>query len=122
VHGLQHREPEAVERAERLHEGEPLRIESDPNNVADSLAVKTLTDDEQPRHIGFLPRYLNADVHHLGLHTVRATVARVNPRPVPLQFRVLVRLVAPWPEDFRAFSDSAFQPLASTHVTLDCSS
>lgn len=110
VHGLQHREPEAIERAERLEPDEQLSIEADPGNSADCLAIKTLTADDRPQHIGFLPRYLNADVRHIGIDSVRVAVERVNARPTPLQFRVLVRLVAPWPDGFRPYSDPQFQP------------
>ncbi len=112
IHGLRHRDPDAINRAESLVIGEPLWIEPDPENPADALAIKTLTVDERPQHIGFLPRYLTSDVRRIGIDQVHASVERVNPRPTPAQFRVLVRLLAAWPPGFQPYSDPSFAPLS----------
>ncbi len=111
VHGLKHRKPEEIERAATLAPGEHLYVESEPDNVADRLAVKTLTTCEARAHVGYLPRYLSADAHSLGIENLSVTVERVNPAPVPIRFRVLCRIVAPWPAGFRPLSGDAYQPL-----------
>jgi hypothetical protein len=109
IHGLRHRGPEAIARAERLAQGERLALRPEPGNVADGLAVQTLTADGS-HHLGFLPRYLAGDVHRLGIDHVAAAVERVNAAPVPIQFRVLCHLSAPWPSDFEPCTGEEFEP------------
>ena len=111
IHGIRHREPTAVERAERLQPGEPLVLRADADNPADALAVATHTGDTD-EHIGFLPRYLAEDVQTLGVERVTATVERVNRAPVPIQFRVLCQIEAAWPTGFEACAGAEFEPLA----------
>lgn len=110
VRGLQHRTPEAIARADRLRVGERLLIEGEPGNAADTLAVKTVTADDF-QHIGYLPRYLAGDVRALGLDRVAVSVERLNRAPTPVQFRVLVRLTAPWPSGFRPCTGPEFEPV-----------
>ncbi len=110
IRGLQHRTAEAIARAEQLQVGERLLVEAEPDNSADELAVKTLTMGDV-QHIGYLPRYLAHDVHRLGLDRLDVAVEHVNLPPTPIQFRVLVRVAAPWPSGFRSFADPEFEPL-----------
>lgn len=110
VHGLEHRTPEAIARATRLQVEEALQIEPEPNNPVDRLALKALTIEDL-QHIGYLPRYLTEDVRALGLDRVDVRVERVNPSPTPIQFRVLIRLTAPWPEAFAPCASPLFQPI-----------
>jgi len=112
IHGLRHRSPEAIERAKSLVTGETLQVSSNPENEYDSLAIKAHTADGV-HHLGYLPRYLSPDVHHVGLDLVHASVVRINPPPAPMQFRVLVRLEAPWVSGFSPCSGPGFAPLAA---------
>ncbi len=113
VHGLQHRSPTAIERAAHLATGEELRVEPEPTNDYDQLAVKTLTTGDV-QHIGYLPRYLTEDVHTLGVGQLDVRVERINPPPAPLQFRVLCSVTAPWPAGFRACATPQFQPISTS--------
>lgn len=113
VHGLRHRTPEAIEMAKSLKAGDALRVTADPENRYDSLAIQAHTADGE-HHLGYLPRYLSPELHRLGLDAVSASVVRVNPPPAPMQFRLLTRLEAAWPEGFAPCSGPEFFPLAVT--------
>lgn len=109
VHGLRHRDAAARERALALCQGDGLVLVAEPGNAFDDLAVRTETTDDV--HLGYVPRYLAPDLARLGIESVRATVERVNPPPAaPMQFRVLVRLTAPWPEGFAPCTGPDFRP------------
>ena len=122
VHGIQHRGPEAIERVDRLGVGDPLRIEADPLNEVDRYALKALTDEETPVHIGFLPRYLNEDVNAIGAAHVQVSVEHINRKPTPLQFRLLVQLTGPWPEGFDPCSGPQYQSLAQDNDSVSTGS
>jgi hypothetical protein len=103
VHGLRHRTDAERARAEALDIDERLVLEHEPSNAGgDVLAVRTESQDKI--HLGYMPRFLCADLHKLGVANVSATVIRVNPPPTPMQFRVLVRLEAGWPLNFEPCS------------------
>lgn len=116
VHGLRHRGPEAEEEARRLAPGDPLVLQPDAENPHDARALRILST---PRgtHLGFVPRYLCDDVHHLsaaaGQAGVNVRVRRINAPPTPAQFRVLCSLDAPWPDGLRALSHPDFELLHS---------
>ena len=112
VHGLRHYQPESLDRALRLRPQDPLRAEPDPANPSDPRALRILSEDGVL--LGFVPRYLCADVHALREscpQELRLSVRRVNPSPTPLQFLVLCALEACWPAGFRPCSDPEFQPI-----------
>lgn len=108
VHGLRHADEQGRKRALALAPGEVLRLEAEPTNEQDPDAVRKLTSDGVA--IGYAPRYLARDLHDLGLDQLRVTVVRVNRPPTPIQFRVLCRFDAPWPEGFDPCSGPEFQP------------
>jgi hypothetical protein len=64
--------------------------------------------------IGYVPRYLAAEVWHLGeqccLGPIELFVHRVN-RDAPLQNRVLCRMHACWPAGFEPCSGPDFAPI-----------
>jgi len=66
--------------------------------------------------VGYYPRFYCADFAKLldlaGNDQVRATVVAVN-SDAPLQFRLRCRLTAPWPDNFSACRQKAFEPLAN---------
>jgi hypothetical protein len=115
IHGLRHRGAAAEEEARRLHKGDPVILEPEPQNPEDPRALRVLTV-VRGTHLGFVPRYLCEDVHCLrvsGREDVQARVRRVNLPPTPAQFRVLCSLEAPWPAGFQPLSSPDFEPLHS---------
>ncbi len=54
----------------------------------------------------------------VGRLTHEATVERVNPPPIPLQFRVLCNLTALWVAGFEPFSSPSYQPLGEVPAAL----
>jgi HIRAN domain len=110
VHGIRHL-PGALEAVEHLSPGTPLRVVHDAENAFDNLALKLLNDDVC---IGYCPRYLNKDLHKLlasAPDKLSVQVERVNPQSTPIQFRLLCRLEAAWPNGFTPFSDPEYQPI-----------
>jgi hypothetical protein len=109
---LRHRPPEAEALALTLQQGSPLVLEPEPENKSDRLAVKVL---HERVHLGYVPRYLTKDMHRLLVYgDVQARVELVNRPPVPVQFRILCSLNAPWPPGFRPLQDEEFQPIVDT--------
>jgi len=118
LHGIRWCAPEAIERITRLEPDEPLALMSDWMNDADPRAVAVRTMDRYARHlIGYIPRYMATDFQHLmyrcGPDTVDVKVERVNHR-APLQMRLLCRIRACWPPDFRPYDDDLFRPIVET--------
>lgn len=121
LHGVRWMAPAAWERIHRLREGERLGLMLDFMNPYDPRAVAVRTCDDRGRlMLGYVPRYLAYDVRQVSLRCdpdfVTVTVERVNP-DAPLQQRLLCRMSACWPEDFRPCSGEEFQPLVSVEET-----
>jgi len=115
LHGVRWMSPSAVERIQYLKPGESLGLLPDPCNQYDRNAVAVRTMEIVGRHlIGYVPRYLAYDVRELCLscepNAIQLTVERVNPN-APLQFRLLCRLRACWPNDFKPCSSELYQPI-----------
>jgi hypothetical protein len=111
VQGLRHRPEAAQALAQQLEPGERLEQRPDPEDPADTEALAVFA---RGTHVGFAPRYLRRDLRALDLARPGQgvlAVTRVNPAPTPMQFRVLAVYEAPWPEGFRPFSASEFEPL-----------
>ena len=104
--------PGTEERIARLQPGEKLFIMLDVQNPVDLKAITLRTEDNHL--IGYLPAYLAEDARKLtaGCGTIDVQVERVNPPPAEVHHRLLVKVTACWPEDFRPFSGEKFQPLA----------
>jgi hypothetical protein len=115
LHGIRYMAEAAQKAMDHLYPGQPLALMLDFMNRYDPHAVAVRTDDDQRWMLGYVPRYLARDIGKLcwecGPDTFRVTVERVN-RDAPLQQRLLCRLRACWPEDFRPCNDEEFQPLA----------
>jgi hypothetical protein len=112
VHGIRYVPAESQARASNCALGERLLLLSDWQNKYDSNSMMLRT--EMDNHLlGWVPRYYCADIHALRERKlpVEVTVERVNPVSSPPWQRVLCRLSAPWPEDFRAFTASEYEPL-----------
>ena len=115
LHGVRWVPAAAVDRIARLQHGERLFLMPDPANPADPNAVAVRTGDERTL-IGYVPRYLANDANFLlrNCHpdSMTLTVDRVNP-DAPLQNRLLCRMRACWPKEFRPCSGNEFQPLTA---------
>lgn len=117
VRGLRHQSPCAVNRAERLKHGEPLRPLLDVQNEHDANAclLRTAEREERDMHLmGYLPRYLARELAQLPRKQMahsRVEVVRVNPSPAPIHFRILCRLTMNWETDHAPFSAEVYQPL-----------
>ncbi|HUE72675.1 MAG TPA: HIRAN domain-containing protein [Pirellulaceae bacterium] len=122
LHGIRWLLPAAVDRIDRLEEGEQLKLMLDLQNGHDPNAVAVRTESERAM-IGYVPRYLAHDVWDLvnecDVDFIKLTVARVN-RDAPLQNRLLCRMNACWPDTFQPCSGEDFLPIPSG-VPAQCS-
>lgn len=118
VHGLRHMSQASIARAEQLKVGDRLLLQHDFQNPYDSRALMLRTSEQTPNDvypIGFCPRYLLDDLFAL-IHSDETvpivTVAKVNPAPAPMWFRVMCSLTAAWPSQYEPFSGQAYQPIS----------
>ncbi|MCL2700995.1 MAG: HIRAN domain-containing protein [Phycisphaerae bacterium] len=120
LHGVRWTPPEAIERLNALKSGDPLSLTVDTQNAYDPNAVKVQTCEGV--RIGYVPRYLARDVKFLisncSPRFVRLAVDRVN-KDAPTQQRLLCRMNACWPPEYRPCAGEEFEPLcASANVSL----
>lgn len=110
--GLRHLPHEAQLRASCLEKGERLYLQKDIQNSFDSFAL-TLRTDAPVTTVGHVPSYYSEDfsklITLLEQDKIQVTVERVN-QDAPIQYRVLCKLTAPWPSDFRPCKSDAFNP------------
>lgn len=118
AHGIRYLNLESHARALSLRPDDRLMIMHDCQNSADQTALAMRTDDRVI--VGYLPRYLLGDAFTLleRCRVVEVYVARVNPAPAPLQQRLLCRLEACWPNDFRPFCDPQYRPIPPDAIDL----
>jgi hypothetical protein len=107
----------ALPRIATLKPGDSLGLMLDISNRHDPLAVAVRTCDVHDRFmIGYVPRYLARDVGELCARCdpdfIQLKVERVNPS-APLQQRVLCRMKACWPQEFRPCRGEEFQPIVA---------
>ena len=123
VHGLRHLSAASIVRAEKLIVGERLLLQHDFQNPHDPYALMLRTSELSENDIypiGFTPRYLLEDLHSLlrtGQSAPIVTVAKVNPSPAPVWFRVMCSLTAAWPANYQPFAGHAYQPIAESLTT-----
>jgi hypothetical protein len=112
VHGIRHIEGAEAE-VQKLIAGDRLLLVPEPENKYDKLALRL----EKSGHVlGYCPRYLNADFNRLLELTPDSCVVRVervNPHPIPIQFRLLCHFSAAWPAGFEPFAYDEYKPLRS---------
>ena len=112
VRGIRHVD-NADDAIDRLVVGDHLGTESDSGNEFDEHARYLLTLDGA--RVGFVPAYLteflsrSAELH--GDDAISIIVEHIGERNGPSHFRLLCRLVVPWPEGQPPFSGAAFEPL-----------
>lgn len=112
LHGLRYLPPSAIERINRLENGEKLWLAHEFQNIYDSQALIFSTEDHYI--VGYCPRYLNSEIVELlkfNPSSVEARVELINQPPTPLQFRLLCKITAQYSNDFHPFSSSKYQPL-----------
>lgn len=117
LHGVRWMPPAAQERIACLQTGEKLGLMLDVLNPHDPHAVAVRTTDSIGRLlVGYVPRYLAYDVWELCAQCqpdfIDVQVERVN-AGAPLQQRLLCRMNACWPKDFRPCSGEEFQPIVA---------
>lgn len=113
LHGIRWMGMASERRIETLQPGETLRLMLDMQNEVDPSAVALRTENDRTM-IGYVPRYLASDVWKLiqncEVDLIDLAVERVNPR-APIQNRLLCRMSACWPDDFRPCDGEEFHPL-----------
>lgn len=119
LHGLRYMPEAAVDRVKALKQGDRLALMPDVQNPHDPFAVAVRPMDDEDRFmLGYVPRYLARDFSHLcqSCHPDfnEVSVERVN-TSAPLQQRLLCRMSACWPEDFRPCNGGFFD-LLTPHV------
>lgn len=116
VHGIRWMDTSALDRIERLKSEEKLFLMLDVGNEYDPNAVALRTDSDRAM-VGYVPRYLARDVQRLtqdcGPEHLSIAVDRVN-SDAPLRHRILCRMRACWPEEFKPCSGNEFLPIASS--------
>jgi HIRAN domain-containing protein len=114
LHGLRWMPPSAHERINRLEVGEQLYLMADFFNKSDSNAVALRTGEGERFMIGYVPRYLARDVWKIISECepefIHVFVERIN-RDAPRQQRLLCRMNACWPENFRPCDGDEFRPI-----------
>jgi hypothetical protein len=113
IHGLQYFPKNVIERVNELKEGERLYLVPDPQNKFDKNAMMIRTDDPV-YSIGYCPRYLSRDFYKLlaknNVDDITVSVKKVN-QDAPLNFRLLCKIVAPWPVEFQPCDQEDFEPI-----------
>ncbi|MBI4203837.1 MAG: hypothetical protein HY527_02315 [Betaproteobacteria bacterium] len=114
AHGLRYMSDKDQERVTTLNVGDRLFLMRDVQNRADPMALLMRTGDPMSM-VGYVPRYYSAEfsavMDRVGQEYVQVSVERVNP-DAPSNFRLLCKLVAPWPVGFAPCSQDQFEPLA----------
>ncbi len=115
VHGIRYVPAEAQKRVSQCEVGERLLLLADWQNEFDPNAMMLRTRQDGYL-LGWLPRYYCADIAVLRERKlpISVVVERVNSVSSPTGQRLLCRLTAPWPENFRAFDSPEYEPLSDT--------
>ena len=112
--GLRHQHTENQARARQLEAGEQLYLMQDLQNPYDNMALLMRTVDPITL-VGYAPRYYSAEFTQLiktnGPEKVKVTVEQVN-NDAPEQYRVLCKLLSPWPANFSPCEKAQFKALA----------
>lgn len=127
VRGTRHQSSAAQKRIHDLEPGERLRLLLDVQNDfdADACLLRTNEQFEGDMHlVGYAPRYLASAFRRIGAtdpHDIVIHVARVNPAPTPVHFRLLCKARLP-AECAPLFHPDAHRPLRSEEPTSDAES
>jgi hypothetical protein len=118
AHGIRYLHTSSIDRIAALHPDDRLLLTHDFQNPADQGALALRTEDRVI--VGYMPRYLLGDAFTLlqSCNVVECYVARVNPPSSPLQQRLLCRLEACWPPEYRPFCTDEYKPLSNDAADL----
>lgn len=111
VRGVRHR-PEAQDEIDRLDVGDRLRLEPEPDNEVDPLAVLVVPDTKVA--VGWIPAYLCPALHRASHASPNRwadmvpTVRHIGDRSGPAHFRLLCDLSFPWPFPDGPFDSDEF--------------
>jgi hypothetical protein len=123
VHGIRHTPPASIERMNQLIPGEKLLLMLDFQNSHDSGALALRTEDLKDRDlhiVGYCPRYLLPDAFEvLNQGSVEVKVERLNPSPVPLQFRLMCSMTSRWPRALRPCTSDDYRPIIADPALTD---
>ncbi len=114
LRGLSHVRAGKCKRHEEVAKEERLLVCRDLQNPVDPNALLLRTKD--CCGVGFVPRYLRDDLNELleiDRNALDVVVERFNGPPAPLQYRILCKASAPWPENWEPMSGPEFQPINS---------
>lgn len=113
-HGVRYSLPNASPVLAGLRGGDRLKLRPQPLNPGDPEALAIFASDTP---VGYVPRYLAADINRLirecPEQEVELTVDRIN-LDAPLQQRLLCILHACWPADFQPCLGIEFESIVST--------
>ncbi|MCD6328568.1 HIRAN domain-containing protein [bacterium] len=112
LRGLSHVRAGKCGRHKEVKTGERLWVCRDPQNDRDPDALLLRTEDLCG--IGYVPRYLRDDLNELldrHRDALKVVVEKFNEPPAPLQYRILCKASAPWPDDWEPMSGPEFQPV-----------
>ncbi len=113
LHGWRHIYKAAIDRINRLEQGEELNVIPELTNPATVLALQIQTKDYCM--IGWTPRYLVKDLFTAITEAPSkfgAKVVRVNPQTVLLKQRVLIEMYGCW-NKYEPMSSEDFKPLVN---------
>jgi len=118
IHGLRYLPTHCISRVNSLYPGEKLYIMRDIQNPFDPGAFALRTEDPV-LIVGYCPRYLVRDFHEIlqncDPESIIVNVEKVN-KEAPLNLRLLCRLVAPWPREFKPCSSEEYNPISEEHT------
>ncbi|KAB1439009.1 HIRAN domain-containing protein [Pseudodesulfovibrio senegalensis] len=112
-HGIRHMCDGCQDRINALKAGDRLFLCADKQNLFHSEAWMLRTDTPKAL-VGYLPRFFSHDLSTLfelisNPDDISIRVVQVN-EGAPIQFKLLCRLEAPWPEGFKPLSSKDFLP------------
>ena len=113
LHGWRHINEAAIDRIDRLEQGEELYVTLELRNPATGLALQIQTKDYYM--IGWAPRYLVKDLFAAiaeGPGKFGAKVVRINPQAILLRQRALIEMYGCWNEH-EPMSGKDFTPLVT---------
>jgi len=129
AHGIRHLHSTVQDRIAKIKEGERLLLQWDIQNRHDPNAFSLRTDESISGQsgdrmiVGYCPRYLLPDAFELLFscsNEFTVTVEKVNDAPAPQQMRLLCKLTACWPTEFKPCSTELYQPIEkSVSTTMD---
>jgi len=114
-HGIRHLPPCYIERVSHLSHGNKLYLMADVQNNYDPFALALRTEDP-PEIVGYVPRFFARDFNKLisinSPSNVHVIVEKIN-LDAPLQFKLLCKFTASWPDNFAVFCDDDFRSCAN---------